>query len=129
MLARSALCAVWLCALAGCGERPAAEVTGTVTLDGEPIEMGTIVFAPAGGGSPVGGQIRNGRYRLVAPQLPAVGDYKVEVRSSQNSNRPPAPGAKPAPAEAVAARFNTNTELRARVGPVGSDLNFRVSSK
>lgn len=127
MRARTLVCFVWL--LAGCGARPVVEVTGTVALDGAPIELGSIVFVPVAGGAPVGGQIQNGKYRLVAPQVPVGGEYKVEVRSSQNSNRAPAPGAKPPPAEAVAARFNARTELKARVGPAGGTHDFQVSSK
>ena len=130
MLARTTFHVVRLCALAGRGEGPAAEVAGAVTLDGEPIETGTVVFAPAGGGGlPVGGPIQGGECRLVAPRVPAEGIYEVEVRGSRYSNCPPAPDASPAPAEAVAARFNANPELRARFGPAGGTRNFQAGSK
>jgi len=58
------LLAACLAACAGCGTGRAT-VEGTVTLDGQPIESGSIVFEPADGAGPTaGGQIENGKYRL-----------------------------------------------------------------
>ena len=49
---------------AGCGGPPRAKVSGTVTLDGQPVESGTISFYPtANSGPTAGGGIENGRER------------------------------------------------------------------
>ncbi|MEX1039242.1 MAG: carboxypeptidase-like regulatory domain-containing protein [Pirellulaceae bacterium] len=43
--------------LIGCGGDPTvAKVSGTVTLDGEPVEGASVIFSPIGGGRPATGQ-------------------------------------------------------------------------
>lgn len=43
--------------LIGCGgDATVAKVSGTVTLDGEPVEGASVIFAPIGGGRPATGQ-------------------------------------------------------------------------
>jgi len=55
--------------LAGCSEaRNELEVTGKVTLEGEPIPRGTITFLAADGSTPVGGGvIQEGTYTAKVP--------------------------------------------------------------
>ncbi len=66
--------------LAGCGGPPKAEVTGTVTLDGVPVENGIIQFYPAGGaGQSVGGGIEKGKYKVEA----SVGEMTVTINASK----------------------------------------------
>ncbi|VTR91762.1 Uncharacterized protein OS=Pirellula staleyi (strain ATCC 27377 / DSM 6068 / ICPB 4128) GN=Psta_1985 PE=4 SV=1 [Gemmata massiliana] len=66
--------------LAGCGGTPKAEVTGTVTLDGVPVENGIIQFYPAGGaGQSVGGGIEKGKYKVEA----SVGEMTVTINASK----------------------------------------------
>jgi hypothetical protein len=77
----------WVLALvaatAGCGGSQAS-VSGRVTLDGEPVDHGTVTFQPTGGG-PVGyGVIRSGgSYSVQTGQQPGVapGEYVVTVQS------------------------------------------------
>jgi hypothetical protein len=53
--------AVGVCFIAGCGQ--ADSVSGTVTYNGEPVEMGSITFASADGSGPgFGAQVMNGQY-------------------------------------------------------------------
>jgi hypothetical protein len=70
-------------ATAGCGGSQAA-VSGRVTLDGTPLNSGTVSFQPTGGG-PVGyGAIRaGGSYSVQTGQQPGVapGEYVVTVQS------------------------------------------------
>lgn len=71
--------------LAGCGGGPRpVKVSGTVTLDGQPVEGATVQFVPAGGtGRPAVGLTRaDGGFELTTHEnndgaLP--GDYKVVV--------------------------------------------------
>src|SRR5690606_8439845 len=65
--------------LCGCGESDTLKrvpVSGTVTLDGEPLPKGEIVFRPASGaGTTDGGQIENGSFSIeVTP-----GSKSVEI--------------------------------------------------
>jgi hypothetical protein len=50
---------------AGCGSKMDSTVQGTVTIDGEIANRGTIAFYPAGGGAPAYGNIaKDGSYSL-----------------------------------------------------------------
>src|SRR3954447_17161329 len=71
--------------LGGCGGPSGPRtmrVWGDVTLDGKPIEAGSIVFSPfenTGGGS-VGGVVTRGQYDLAAADGPvAGGKYRLEI--------------------------------------------------
>ena len=82
----------------GCGGRPTgfpetAPVTGTVTLDGSPLEGATVSFLPAEGRSSVGTTDGAGRYRLVftgAVSGAVLGPHHVSV-----SKQAPDPAFKP----------------------------------
>jgi hypothetical protein len=59
-----------------------SQVAGVVTLDGNPIGPGMIVFAPVDGGKPATGSIeRSGSYTLNTSREPglAAGKYKVAI--------------------------------------------------
>jgi len=75
--------------LAGCSSNGRVAVSGTVSLDGKPLESGTISFRPASGksGSSSGGQIRQGRFQLAAQQGLVPGKYLVTVRAFQSTGR------------------------------------------
>jgi hypothetical protein len=64
-----------LLVLIGCGET-ASEVTGKVTVDGQPVAKGTIAFYPADGkGKTSGGDITDGTYTVSVPR----GTMKVAI--------------------------------------------------
>lgn len=79
---RDVRCIGWLAivcatlATCGCGGsgRPEAELTGTITVNGQPLETGRIVFRPATSGSGNGGNapVQAGRYRLSAVPLGTI---------------------------------------------------------
>jgi len=53
-------------------------VEGEVSFDGEPVDVGSIVFMPiAGGGIKTGGQIVDGRYEISAEKGLPLGKHKV----------------------------------------------------
>lgn len=74
-----------LLAVCGCGlgdRDPYARhaVKGTVTLDGEPLRTGTIVFHPAEKGPVVAGTVlQEGEFAISAEQGLPVGKYKVSI--------------------------------------------------
>lgn len=83
-LACLALCA----ALAGCGPQYSGQkqfpLAGQVTFDGEPIDLGSISFIPAGGDSTgqtraSGGVITDGKYNIPEEQGASAGTYRVEI--------------------------------------------------
>lgn len=73
------------CALGGCGRSDWGYVEGVVTLEGEPVGPGTLLFEPAGPGQTKSAMAHfgeDGRYELMSPgdELGApVGEYHVAV--------------------------------------------------
>lgn len=71
-------------ACTGCARDSAApmRVWGEVSLNGQPVEDGEIVFVPEAGssGPSTGGAIKAGRYDIPAEQGPRAGSsYRVEI--------------------------------------------------
>jgi hypothetical protein len=64
-LLRSAAFAVLLSIIAGCGDAKLGQVSGTVTLDGEPLPRATVEFQPTTGSPSYGITDDSGRYRLI----------------------------------------------------------------
>ncbi len=88
---------------AGCGGMP-SRVSGTVTLDGEPLHKGTVAFHPTTAGVTVAAVIdQQGRYTLQTAKKAglAPGEYRVTVTAI---SAPPSPTAT---AEEIAAAFIT----------------------
>jgi hypothetical protein len=129
--------AVLLCAV-GCGGGRAdrGAVSGTVTLDGKPVERGSILFTPSEGtqGSAAGGEIANGRYQLPAKIGPAVGRNRVEIRAMRKTGKmvPKAfgrPGEMvPEQVEAIPPRFNTKSNLKVDIKRGDNTADFDVAS-
>lgn len=59
-----------------------AAVSGTVTIDGQPVRWGTIAFVPAGNpNAPIAwSMINRGKYSIPSERGPMVGDHRVEIR-------------------------------------------------
>jgi hypothetical protein len=126
--------------IVGCNSHRGAErgaISGTVKLDGAPIEQGSILFTPIEGtrGSVAGGEIVNGRYQLTLKKGPAVGWNRVEVRALRKTGKmvPKAfgrPGEMvPERAEAVPPKFNTKSKLKVEIKPGENTADFDVSSR
>jgi hypothetical protein len=113
-----------LAATTGCGSSDGLNrqaIFGTVTLDGQPISRGAILFEPATheSGTAVGATIRLGSFVISKQQGAVPGTYRVRVYSSSEKQAPPAKGQTertPRPmVERLPARYNTRSELRADV--------------
>lgn len=79
--------AVCCVAFAGCAPKDGlVPIKGTITLDGAPIEKGTVNFAPKGGpGTAAGGAIVNGKYEArVSPGKMAVTIYAQKAEKIEN---------------------------------------------
>ena len=71
----------------GCDSGPNRPLSGTVTLDGQPLPTGRITFDPLGSGPTAGGRIEDGEYRIGAAQGPLPGKYLVRISSHQPTGR------------------------------------------
>ena len=133
-------CVLIGCGLAGCGggepwER--ASVSGAVTVDGRPLEAGTITFVPADGvaGPKATAAVADGFYSLPIGHGPAAGPHRVEIRRrdpglSRYDERAPATFAAnpPAASPALPANYNTATTLSAEVLPPACSFNFYLQT-
>lgn len=93
-IARHKLFMLPLCAIlcAGCTDSSTAkrgEVSGTVTLDGKPIEKGEIIFLPTNGtaGPTAGAEIKDGSYFVNRKVGPPAGDNIVQFQSTRATGR------------------------------------------
>ncbi|HEY4262548.1 MAG TPA: hypothetical protein VGM98_20465 [Schlesneria sp.] len=125
----SAVClTISIIVLSGCGGTPKdplgrQSVSGKVTLDGKPIDQGSISFQPVvdtGPATASGATITNGQYKIPAESGLAPGDYRVVILSPEPEPKRSAdemmnnPSATPSK-ERVAAKFNKETELKATI--------------
>lgn len=120
MSAAHALIGLALLLIGGCGHADTQVVTGSITLDGQPLAHGQIEFTPTGAtrGPIAGATIENGRYQVpaVAQGLKTGGVYRVMISSMVGSGRfirhPEAPGGKmEALKNVVPPRYNDQSEL------------------
>jgi hypothetical protein len=135
--------------VSGCSggdELPREAVSGTVTLDGQPLPGGVIQFTPAspdipqGGGSPITG----GRFSIARAQGLVPGSYRVTINAASSETvvpkgEPVEPG-KPAepgrptrtarPKELIPAKYNAQSELKAEVKKgTPNEFTFTLLSK
>jgi hypothetical protein len=77
------LCGALLLSLSACGGGPnLVPVKGKVTVDGTPLETGSVAFWPDGSGQEASGDIaKDGTYELYTNKMPGAvpGKYKVTV--------------------------------------------------
>lgn len=124
-------------AVTGCSRADAnrAAMSGRVTLDGTPIEEGSILFVPVEGaaGNVTGGPIKQGRYELPRHAGAFVGRNRVEIRSPRATGRTiqDAPGTAPSQEviQTVARRFNAESTLEVDVKPDKNEVDFAVASQ
>ncbi len=133
---RLALCWIALAtvplAIAGCGGPTRGAVTGKVTLDGQPVDGGTILFALQAKGQRGSSwaDIVGGRYSIAAAHGPVVGPNRVEIHWPQKTGRklPHFPTLDEL-REAVPRRYHYDSELRADVKPGENQFDFALTSK
>ena len=119
--------------LVGCGSgsENTGIVRGTVTVDGQPVESGSIAFWPLDGTSRTdGGEIVQGRYQVAA----SIGTSKVEIRvpkrvgERKTRNTPDSP-VRPVFKQILPPKYNEQTELQVDVVAGETECNFDLSSK
>ncbi len=115
----------------GCGRTDPNKgaVSGSVTLDGEPLDHAQIVFRdPQGQQASAGGKIVKGEYELETP----VAAMRVEITAYReipgkfdNSNPT---GPVPLAEQVLPARYNRASELTADVKAGANEFNFQLKS-
>lgn len=132
---RLSVIALLLVGFAGCSgpsgppQDPRFSVTGTVTLDGQPLPDGFIAFESAedvaAGRSPASAEIINGQYQLDA----TPGTKQVKIFREEKTGEVDATGME-ITRQTIPARYNTRTQLEAQVADPGpTEVNFDLKSK
>lgn len=119
-------------ALIGCSSDNRRAVSGEVSLDGESVSSGSIVFLPTAGDGPKGAaEIVDGKYTIPAEQGLPPGNYRVEIRWSQATGKQ-IPSGDPGMLmderlEAMPARYNTASTLTAEITAGENKQDFKLT--
>jgi hypothetical protein len=128
---------LWACC-AGCGGASLAPVTGTVTLDGKPLERGTVTFLPVQDGQIGYGSIQpDGRYTVetgtgaARAKGLATGEYRVAVVATGDPPKTDPRGPEQPPPLLVPAKYTQadTSGLRYTVAPAGGKFPIALQSK
>jgi len=114
---------------------PRRAISGTVALDGQPLDGGRIEFQPVGPGVATGAAIEQGSYRVDRESGPTPGRYRVNISSPVEtgaSSEPEgsAPGrGQPGATERIPARYNASSTLTVEVKADATDpFDFSLDS-
>jgi uncharacterized cupredoxin-like copper-binding protein len=137
LAASAMLCAVVL--LSGCGSGgPTAE--GTVTLDGQPVDGGTIVFVPSGNEGaegkrpPASGEIKAGKYVVDSTHNLKTGQYRVEITWNKKTgkqivNASDPPNKIDETRQVIPRKYNKESKTTVEVKPGSNKFDYPLTSK
>ena len=115
----------------GCGGENLPTVSGTVTVDGQPLKDGMMQLLPLEGDAPSEAtKIQEGRFSLALAktkykvQIYAPRVSKVEAKLDVNG-----PGGGPTMEETLPPRYNVQSELTLDVSGPRSDVRFELKSR
>jgi hypothetical protein len=119
--------------LTGCG---GSAVTGKVTLDGRPVDGGSIIFISSGTleKTQIGGEIVRGTYTLTGGRIPGPGTQRVEISWLKKTGNKVPMGDDPGnfrneTVQVIPLRYNTQSELTADLKGTGKNtFNFALTS-
>jgi hypothetical protein len=123
---------------AGCGKGgpQRATVAGSVQLDGQPVESGSIAFYPVEGtrGPSAGGRIEAGRYRIASAKGAVVGKARVEINAPKKTGRMiPDPINSKALVEeyveGIPSKYNSESTLTRDIAAGDNQLDFNLTTK
>jgi hypothetical protein len=139
---RIALCwvvSVLAALFTGCGGDPLGRqpISGSVSLEGAPLEKGTINFHPVDTAkTSTGGPIAGGKFEFERQKGLAVGKYRVTINAPKPGTGQEAPANTmpgdplPVPVELVPPEWNTNSAQFVEVNDSGkNEFNFDIKSK
>ncbi len=115
----------------GCSENKLAQVSGLVTIDGTPVEKGTISLMPADGNAPTAEAIViDGKYMLTLfPGTKNVSIHGVKkIGTRRFREQEPSSPMVDVTEEIVPARYNSQSDLTAEVKVGPQTLDFALTS-
>ena len=125
--------------VAGCGRGYEGDrrypLTGTVRVDGQPMEAGAISFVPLDGDKQrvSGGPITDGTYSVEEPRGANGGQYRVEVRWYKKTGRlvpdPLTGDMIEERKEGLPKRYHKQSELTVEISPGRTTFDFDLKSK
>ncbi len=126
-LSLGVMCLVTICC--GCGgNSDLASVTGTVTLDGKPLENAQVTFAPTTAGTTSYGRTNsNGEYEMLFSDSEKgawLGENLVRITTADVGT-----GDSPGRKEIVPSVYNQETKLKAVVEKKANVFDFELESK
>ena len=115
-------------------------VSGTILVDGQPLEAGTISFAPEQGqGGPASAMFSNGQYKIEAKKGLMPGKYVVKIfaNATETGDQSPeevmtgsANGDRRTPQQTIPAEYNTHSTQVIEVTANGPNkFDFDIKSK
>jgi hypothetical protein len=119
----------------GCAGDFESQVSGTVTLDGNPIGPGFLVFAPVEGGTnPANGAIQpDGSYQLKTANTRGLnpGRYTISVTILDQPDVPPGERSYIVAKSRIPERYNdlSTSGLEFEVKPGGNSIDIALSSQ
>lgn len=134
LVAMALVCVLSCVAFVGCGKGDGLNpVTGTVTLDGAPLESGTINMGPMAGqdGTATGGKIENGTYSIRASE----GEMVVSIRSKKTvkidnpTEDEIAHNVTERTEEIIPEKYNQQSELKVTITKGKNTHDFALESK
>lgn len=131
-LARALFWKIGLLTLAGCGDGKGT-VSGTVSLDGQSVNNGSVTFVNTDGGTlrREGAIIRGGKFEATVPP----GNYKVELNSQKVIGKRTQKGfdgkdeTLEITQEMFPDKFNVKTELTLEIKPGSNPVTLDLKSK
>jgi hypothetical protein len=135
------VCLALLCVLAsGCTGRGYSgarrfRLSGKVTVDGQPMQMGVISFIPQDkSGRVSGAPVESGAYSVPEENGPTAGVYEVRVSWNKLTGKKiPNPSDKgytiDQMVEGLPAKYREQSELTAEVSPKQTRFNFELKTK
>ena len=123
-------CPLLLCfCLSGCGEMKVAPVSGTVTLDGAPLNRASVMFLPKAGGRPSSG-VTNEQGRYTLGYSPEEAGAEVGICKVQVTTRAAADDAgNPASKEKVPAKYFKDSPIEVKVEAKSNTIDIELTSK
>ena len=130
-----ALLALFVCVLGvGCADSDLGQVTGTIHLDGQPLEGAMVTFYPIAsesvvksgdrGGASYGRTDANGEYELIYSRTKdgaEIGEHKVVITTLEESG---GGDYGPGTPERLPKKYNVETTLTAEVKPGRNVIDF-----
>ncbi len=116
--------------LVGCGGKAGSEgpdlhkVTGTVTLDGKPIQEGSITLDPTSGGVPAMGGIKDGAFEFEA----APGEYIARFAAMKVTTEKDEYG-ELITESLISDEYNSNSKETASIKAGSNTLTFEIKGK